>query len=41
MVHESSGDLAGLISGHQKPGRFYLNGKRLFERIVIRRRKIT
>ena len=35
----NSGDLAGPISGHLKPGRFYLNGKRLFDRIVIRRRR--
>ena len=35
----NSGDLAGPIGGHLKPGRFYLNGKRLFDRIVIRRRR--
>ena len=34
-----SGELAGPIPGRPKPGRFYVNGKRLYERLVIVKRK--
>jgi hypothetical protein len=27
-----------IIDGHKKSGRFYLNGKRMYDRIVIRRK---
>jgi hypothetical protein len=35
-----SGDLANplLIDGKRKTGRFYINGRRLYDRIAIRRR---
>lgn len=34
-----SGNFANtiVIDGHKKSGRFYVNGKRLYDRIVIRR----
>lgn len=32
-----SGELAGPIPGKKSPGRFYVNGRRLYDRIVIRR----
>ena len=32
-----SSELAGPIQGKERPGRFYFNGKRLYERIIIRK----
>lgn len=35
-----SGDLANtiIIDGHKRSGRFYVNGKRLYDRIVVRKK---